>query len=229
MKNLMIFVSLVSMFAACGGGAGTNGRSKMDNGFEYTMYTNASDKANVSDWVEFDLDLIDPATGKVIQSMRDPLNRPLVQIPDPATAPKEQLNNPIISLAGIMGVGDSATVYIPMDSVPTPTPEMAGMEEIAYTLVATQVLDNEERASMMAAKQAEQQKLQSAGAEVAVKKGEEALAIYGDFNPLTARDVAETIYFMASQPAHVNIQDIVMFGTQQANGNYINRSGRLYD
>jgi len=58
---------------------------------------------------------------------------------------------------------------------------------------------------------------------------QEKSAIYGDFNPLTARDVAETIYFMASQPAHVNIQDIVMFGTQQANGNYINRSGRLYD
>jgi NADP-dependent 3-hydroxy acid dehydrogenase YdfG len=54
-------------------------------------------------------------------------------------------------------------------------------------------------------------------------------AIYEDFNPLTARDVADTIYFIATRPAHVNIQDVVLFGSQQANANYIDRSGRRYD
>ena len=50
--------------------------------------------------------------------------------------------------------------------------------------------------------------------------------IYEDFKPLTSSDVARTIYFIATQPKHVNIQDVLMMGTQQANSNYIDRSGR---
>lgn len=53
--------------------------------------------------------------------------------------------------------------------------------------------------------------------------------IYADFNPLTARDVAEAIYFIASRPAHVNIQDILMMGTQQAGSTVIDRTGRKYN
>ncbi|MCB0534364.1 MAG: SDR family NAD(P)-dependent oxidoreductase [Saprospiraceae bacterium] len=54
----------------------------------------------------------------------------------------------------------------------------------------------------------------------------EKAKIYNDFQPLKATDVAETIYFIAMQPAHVNIQDIWMSGTQQASTTFINRSGR---
>jgi NADP-dependent 3-hydroxy acid dehydrogenase YdfG/tetratricopeptide (TPR) repeat protein len=55
---------------------------------------------------------------------------------------------------------------------------------------------------------------------------EDRAKIYSDFKPLTARDVAETIFFIASQPPHVNIQDVVMYGTQQASATVIDRSGR---
>jgi NADP-dependent 3-hydroxy acid dehydrogenase YdfG/Tfp pilus assembly protein PilF len=54
----------------------------------------------------------------------------------------------------------------------------------------------------------------------------EKAKIYNDFQPLKAADVAETIYFIAMQPAHVNIQDVWMSGTQQASTTMINRSGR---
>jgi NADP-dependent 3-hydroxy acid dehydrogenase YdfG len=54
----------------------------------------------------------------------------------------------------------------------------------------------------------------------------EAAKIYEGFQPLTAGDVADTIYYMASRPAHVNIQDVLVFGTQQASATLINRSGR---
>lgn len=57
----------------------------------------------------------------------------------------------------------------------------------------------------------------------------EKASIYQDFNPLKSSDVAEAIFFMASQPPHVNIQDILMMGTQQAGSTYIDRSGRKYD
>jgi len=50
--------------------------------------------------------------------------------------------------------------------------------------------------------------------------------IYGDFQPLKSSDVADAIYFMATRPPHVNIQDVQMFATQQASSTVINRSGR---
>lgn len=53
--------------------------------------------------------------------------------------------------------------------------------------------------------------------------------IYNDFNPLKAEDVAACIYFIATQPDHVNIQDILLMGTQQASSTLINRSGRIFD
>ena len=58
---------------------------------------------------------------------------------------------------------------------------------------------------------------------------EERANIYKDFNPLTSQDVAEAIYFIASRPPHVNIQDIFIMGTQQAGNLLIDRSGRKFD
>ncbi len=50
--------------------------------------------------------------------------------------------------------------------------------------------------------------------------------IYSDYNPLTSKDVAEIIFFMTRQKAHVNIQDLLVMGTQQASVTAIDRSGR---
>lgn len=57
--------------------------------------------------------------------------------------------------------------------------------------------------------------------------GDESRArIYEDFKPLASHDVAESIYFIVTQPAHVNILDVVLQGTQQASSTIIDRSGR---
>jgi NADP-dependent 3-hydroxy acid dehydrogenase YdfG len=55
----------------------------------------------------------------------------------------------------------------------------------------------------------------------------ERAKIYNDFTPLSSKDVAEIIYFAATRPKHVNIQDILVMSTQQAGSNFIDRSGRL--
>jgi NADP-dependent 3-hydroxy acid dehydrogenase YdfG/Tfp pilus assembly protein PilF len=54
----------------------------------------------------------------------------------------------------------------------------------------------------------------------------EKAKIYDDFTPLKASDVAESIYFIASRAEYVNIQDIVLAGTQQAAAAFVDRSGR---
>ena len=53
--------------------------------------------------------------------------------------------------------------------------------------------------------------------------------IYQDFNPLKSSDVADAIYFIASRPPHVNIQDVLIMGTQQASSTLVDRSGRKFD
>jgi NADP-dependent 3-hydroxy acid dehydrogenase YdfG len=65
-------------------------------------------------------------------------------------------------------------------------------------------------------------------AKVRFDQDAEKAKIYNDFNPLKSSDVAETIYFIANRPAHVNIQDILIMGTQQAGSNFIDRSGRKF-
>lgn len=50
--------------------------------------------------------------------------------------------------------------------------------------------------------------------------------IYEDFQPLRSKDVAEIIWYMVSRPRHISIQDIIVTGAQQANSNFIDRSGR---
>jgi NADP-dependent 3-hydroxy acid dehydrogenase YdfG len=54
----------------------------------------------------------------------------------------------------------------------------------------------------------------------------ERARIYDDFTPLRAKDVAETIIYIATRPPHVNIQDILIMSTQQASATNVDRSGR---
>jgi NADP-dependent 3-hydroxy acid dehydrogenase YdfG/Tfp pilus assembly protein PilF len=63
-------------------------------------------------------------------------------------------------------------------------------------------------------------------AKVRFDDNEDQAKIYEDFVPLNARDVAEAIYFIASRPRHVNVQDILMTGTQQGSTTAVDRRGR---
>jgi NADP-dependent 3-hydroxy acid dehydrogenase YdfG len=59
-------------------------------------------------------------------------------------------------------------------------------------------------------------------------KGDEETAkkIYDGFQPLSAADVADVIFYCASLPPHVCINDLVLTCTQQANSIYFNKDGR---
>lgn len=56
-------------------------------------------------------------------------------------------------------------------------------------------------------------------------KGDEGRAkkVYDGFDPLVAQDIAEAIWFAVSRPAHVNINDMLIMPTAQANGSLIKR------
>lgn len=63
-------------------------------------------------------------------------------------------------------------------------------------------------------------------AEVRFDDKERGAEVYDNFQPLKSSDVAEIISFMISRPAHVNIQDVDVFGSQQATATIVDRSGR---
>ena len=52
---------------------------------------------------------------------------------------------------------------------------------------------------------------------------ERAAAVYKGFEPLNAEDIAETIWFVVSRPAHVNINDMIVMPTVQASSVYIDK------
>jgi len=52
---------------------------------------------------------------------------------------------------------------------------------------------------------------------------ERAKKVYDGFEPLIADDIAETIWFVVSRPKHVNINDMVVMPTAQANATTIFR------
>lgn len=56
-------------------------------------------------------------------------------------------------------------------------------------------------------------------------KGDQQRAdqVYEGYQSLTADDIAETIYYAISQPAHVNIQDLLIMPTAQATGNMFHK------
>jgi 3-hydroxy acid dehydrogenase / malonic semialdehyde reductase len=53
---------------------------------------------------------------------------------------------------------------------------------------------------------------------------ETAAAAYNGLTPLTGNDIAEVIFYCASLPAHVCINDLVITPTQQADAIYFNRN-----
>jgi len=53
---------------------------------------------------------------------------------------------------------------------------------------------------------------------------ERAKKVYDGFEPLSADDIAETIWFAVSRPAHVNINELTVMPTAQASAAIIHRS-----
>ena len=52
---------------------------------------------------------------------------------------------------------------------------------------------------------------------------ERAKKVYEGFEPLHAQDIAETIWFAVSRPAHVNINELIVMPTAQANTSHLFR------
>jgi NADP-dependent 3-hydroxy acid dehydrogenase YdfG len=59
--------------------------------------------------------------------------------------------------------------------------------------------------------------------EVRLQSSERAKAVYKNMIPLSASDIAESIVWCLERPAHVNIQELVIFPTDQASVGVVHR------
>ena len=53
---------------------------------------------------------------------------------------------------------------------------------------------------------------------------ERANSVYQGFQPLKPEDIANIIYFVISQPTHVNIADLIVMPTAQASSTIVNKT-----
>lgn len=49
-------------------------------------------------------------------------------------------------------------------------------------------------------------------------------SVYNGYKPLQPEDIAETILFVITRPAHVNVSDMIVFPTDQASSTIVNKS-----
>ena len=55
---------------------------------------------------------------------------------------------------------------------------------------------------------------------------QKADAVYHDMMPLSANDIAESVLWCLTQPAHVNISELVIYPTDQASVGHVVRGER---
>ncbi len=59
--------------------------------------------------------------------------------------------------------------------------------------------------------------------QVRLGDAQKAKAVYSGMTPLTARDIAESIAWCVNRPSHVNIQELVIYPTDQASPTLVSR------
>lgn len=108
-------------------------------GYNFTIHTsNSTPKPQPTEYAYFEMDITSD-TGEVLQSMRNLDQMPVIQIPE-VDAPIQQ-PNPIVEVLSNMAIGDSATMVVPIDSIPSATSEIKKFKEIRYEIVLRDIKD----------------------------------------------------------------------------------------
>jgi len=118
-----------------------NDGSRLSNGYMYKNHTNlAGQKAKPNQIVTIDFHILNDFN-EVLSDSRNAGVRPTVQIP--SHLHDDTRRNPLLSLISTMVKGDSATVYVPVDSLTSPPEKFLRSENVAYHVKVLNI-ENEE-------------------------------------------------------------------------------------
>lgn len=166
-KLTFIFCIGLALICACGGDMG----NKTENGYDFKIHNDVTGSVAVPDeYVYFLFDIKD-SKGKILQSYRNGPTTPSIKLP--AKEDEAYKANPLMALLSRCSVGDSASIYIPVDSLQGVPPGYDSLEVFEYNVVVEDILSEADHQ----AKQAEEQRIQQEKA-IALKAKEKDVAAF---------------------------------------------------
>ncbi len=135
---ILLLAGTVAMFSCQSGNSGNT----LENGYKYTMHTsNEGDIPVVGQVVSLDFQLIDDAGNVLDDSRMINTNTPSIKVPEPGD--EATARNPMLAMIRKMTVGDSATVIVPTDSLPSPPEDIKASAFISYVVKVNAIEDEE--------------------------------------------------------------------------------------
>ena len=126
----------------------------LDNGYEYIMHTSADgEKPGLEEVVSLDFELKDEKGNTLDDSRLIKASTPSIKIPKTTT--KTMARNPLLALVRKMGVGDSATVIVPVDSLPDAPANIKEAEFVSYIVKVKSIESSEAYRTRINAEQLE--------------------------------------------------------------------------
>lgn len=138
-KLLAIIFPLTILAVSCSGDR-VPGTEVTPGGFQYKLHTNVGgEKPKIGDIIYFSADIRN--RDSIVMSTRNQTNLPNLPIEDPAKMANDP--SPITEVALNMAVGDSATIYIRIDTMPNIPPGFENEKFLMYDLVLQKIVSQE--------------------------------------------------------------------------------------
>jgi len=157
---------MTCLFYACQSGQGSNGqKGETDSGYKFTLHEKGSgSEIAPGDYVYFEMEILGQDSS-MLQNMKNLPKMPVMQIPEVKN--EVAIINPIQDLLAISNVGDSVTLYIPIDSIPNPPQNVNGFDYVQYVVCVREKLDKAGYDARMQEEAAEAEKAKTEMAEQA--------------------------------------------------------------
>lgn len=141
MKNFL-FLTLTALlfFASCK-------KDTTPNGYEFVKHTNASGpKAKPGEYSYVHIDIL--ADDTLLNSTRE-MERPLaINVIDFSKLKKEEMgkdkSNPIADVVGLLAVGDSVSVFVPITEEMRAAPQLQNVKKLVYNVVVVDIKNEEQ-------------------------------------------------------------------------------------
>ena len=152
----LYFLVAIFLFSACQQNGGRSQKKVLRNGYAYVNYTNnKGDRPKIDHVVTIDFDIVDDF-GNILSDSRKANIRPTVQVPE--SMDYQTRRNPLLALIEVMTHGDSASVFVPVDSLSSPPQEFRQSKTVEYRVVVRSIELPDDYMSRVGS---EQQKLES--------------------------------------------------------------------
>lgn len=147
----LTFLILVLGLSACQ----TSTKQMTKSGYEYELHIdNATEKLQPGEFAYFMIDIYNDKDS-IIQTVRNGPELPVTQILGDEVMAKQGAPNPVMDAMKAMGLNDSLSLYVPLDSISAPLPDSGSDEYIKYDIVIKEIVDRPEYERRIATAKAE--------------------------------------------------------------------------